>query len=34
MNTNKTAWAAYRQALRDILSQAGFPWDIQWPVEP
>lgn len=27
-------WAAYRQALRDIPSQAGFPWDIQWPVEP
>lgn len=31
---DKTAWAAYRQALRDIPSQAGFPWDIQWPVEP
>jgi hypothetical protein len=27
-------WAAYRQALRDVPSQAGFPWDIQWPVEP
>ena len=31
---DKTAWATYRQALRDIPSQAGFPWDIQWPVEP
>lgn len=31
---DKTAWAAYRQALRDVPSQAGFPWDIQWPVEP
>lgn len=31
---NKTVWATYRQALRDVPSQAGFPWDIQWPVEP
>jgi len=23
--------AAYRQALRDITSQAGFPWEITWP---
>ena len=28
------AWAAYRQALRDITSQAGFPNDVNWPVEP
>jgi hypothetical protein len=27
-------WAAYRQALRDISDQAGFPWDVQWPVAP
>lgn len=27
-------WAAYRQALRDITGQAGFPWDITWPEEP
>lgn len=27
-------WAVYRQALRDITSQPGFPWDITWPVEP
>lgn len=27
-------WAAYRQALRDITSQTGFPWEIQWPVAP
>jgi hypothetical protein len=26
--------AAYRQALRDITSQAGFPWDVQWPTQP
>jgi hypothetical protein len=31
---DKAAWATYRQALRDIPSQAGFPWQIQWPVEP
>ena len=24
-------WAAHRQALRDITSQAGFPWTITWP---
>ena len=27
-------WAAYRQALRDISKQAGFPWDVQWPTDP
>ena len=27
-------WAAYRQALRDIPSQAGFPWEVQWPTKP
>lgn len=31
---DKAAWAAYRQELRDISKQAGFPWDITWPVEP
>lgn len=29
-----SAWATYRQALRDVPSQAGFPWDIQWPTQP
>jgi len=28
-----TAWADYRQALRDITNQAD-PFDIEWPVEP
>lgn len=28
------AWAAYRQALRDVTAQAGFPWEINWPVAP
>jgi hypothetical protein len=31
---DKEVWAAYRQSLRDIPSQSGFPWDITWPVEP
>ena len=31
---DKEAWAAHRQALRDITSQAGFPWTIDWPVAP
>ena len=26
--------AAYRQALRDITSQTGFPWTIDWPTQP
>ena len=29
-----TAWATYRQALRDITAQAGFPWTITWPDAP
>jgi len=27
-------WASYRQALRDITAQAGFPWGVQWPTQP
>lgn len=30
----KAAWATYRQALRDVTAQAGFPWDVQWPEAP
>ena len=29
-----TAWATYRQALRDIPAQDGFPWNVQWPTQP
>jgi hypothetical protein len=29
-----TAWATYRQALRDIPDQEQFPTTIDWPVEP
>jgi hypothetical protein len=31
---DQAAWATYRQALRDITAQAGFPADINWPVAP
>jgi hypothetical protein len=27
-------WASYRQALRDVPSQAGFPWSVVWPQSP
>jgi hypothetical protein len=30
----KTAWAAYRQALRDVPQQPGFPAEVDWPVPP
>ena len=32
--TMSTDWATYRQALRDIPSQEGFPNTITWPDEP
>jgi len=31
---DKAAWAEYRQALRDITAQAGFPWTVDWPAQP
>jgi hypothetical protein len=31
---DKTAWATYRQALRDVPTQEGFPWTIIWPDAP
>ena len=31
---DKTAWATYSTALRDVPTQAGFPWTIDWPVAP
>lgn len=33
-NSISTAWAPYRQALRDITSQEGFPTTINWPQKP
>jgi hypothetical protein len=29
-----STWAAYRQALRDVPAQAGFPWEVTWPTQP
>jgi 2',3'-cyclic-nucleotide 2'-phosphodiesterase (5'-nucleotidase family) len=31
---DQAAWATYRQALRDITTQADFPWSIEWPKMP
>jgi hypothetical protein len=31
---DKATWATYRQALRDVTKQSGFPWAIDWPVAP
>jgi hypothetical protein len=31
---DKAVWATYRQALRDITAQSGFPWTITWPDAP
>jgi hypothetical protein len=31
---DQDAWAAYRQALRDVPQQEGFPTDVAWPVKP
>ena len=28
------AWAVYRQALRDITLQAGFPFTVDFPIAP
>jgi hypothetical protein len=31
---DKAPWAIYRQALRDISAQPGFPWTVNWPEQP
>ena len=28
------AWVAYKQALRDVPTQAGFPYTVNWPAMP
>ena len=33
-NTMTPEWATYRQALRDITAQAGFPYSVIWPTKP
>jgi len=31
---DRTIWATYRQELRDVTAQPGFPWEVVWPVAP
>jgi hypothetical protein len=31
---DKAAWATYRQALRDLPLQDGFPFDVTYPTKP
>ena len=31
---DKALWATYRQELRDITTQAGFPHAVVWPIKP
>lgn len=31
---DQAAWATYRQSLRDVPEQAGFPNTIDWPDSP
>lgn len=33
-NTVAADWVTYRQALRDVPAQAGFPDNITWPTQP
>lgn len=30
----KEKWAVYRQQLRDITSQPGYPFNVVWPTQP
>lgn len=32
--TTTPEWDAYCQALRDVPTQAGFPWTVEWPTQP
>ena len=32
--SNDADWKTYRQALRDIPTQSGFPETITWPTKP
>jgi len=31
---DSAVWSTYRQALRDVTAQSGFPWTITWPDAP
>jgi hypothetical protein len=32
--TMSPEWATYRQALRDVTEQVGFPDNVTWPIAP
>jgi hypothetical protein len=32
--TTRDLWKPYRQALRDLTNQSGFPYDVVWPEKP
>ena len=34
VKAKQSEWNAYRQALRDVTTQPGFPWDITFPEKP
>ena len=31
---DKSAWEKYRQDLRDVTDQSGYPESVDWPVKP
>jgi hypothetical protein len=33
-NTFSAIWAVYREDLRNVPQQAGFPWNVTWPSQP
>lgn len=30
----RSAWSTYRQSLREVPNQSGFPYEITWPTKP
>ena len=34
LETLRSNWKTYRQALRDVPTQAGFPGNVTWPTKP
>jgi len=33
-DNERASYAVFRQALRDVPDQVGFPWDVVWPLPP
>jgi hypothetical protein len=34
VKAKQSEWNAYRQALRDLTNQTGFPWNVTFPTKP